>query len=377
MRRRTPPSSASSGGYASANAISAGTLHSHVDGQVTAGTAASDTYSNLAVAFHRAHSNAVGFLIALGAVGVYSHSTTSPDLQANMGDGASAIVSGNAYTLAITEDSANPTGEAKGIPAANNQPDGSEDKPTLTAGLGTVATLRAGGSSAIETIGNMNVVPNLFPVVQLGPSAAAGNHPPTITSPDTASVASGTTSVLTVTATDPNLADNAKLTYSIIEEANATSLFAIDPTSGALSFMTAPTYDSNTPANNTYVVEVAVGDQDGAYDFQFITITVTPASQLAPPSAADVPTGPGQTTDDPTNAATDNPRRSAAAARSTTARSPTRTRATARSTSSMSSPTPRRTSTSCWARGPSWRPAPATSSSISSRTTSPGQPAAA
>ena len=110
-----------------------------------------------------------------------------------------------------------------------------------------------------------------------------------------------------MTATDPNLADNAKLTYSIIEEANATSLFAIDPTSGALSFMTAPTYDSNTPANNTYVVEVAVGDQDGAYDFQFITITVTPASQLAPPSAADVPTGPGQTTDDPTNAATDNP----------------------------------------------------------------------
>ena len=55
------------GGEAIANATSSGTLHSHVDGQVTAGTAASDTYSNLAVAFHRAHSNAVGFLIATGA----------------------------------------------------------------------------------------------------------------------------------------------------------------------------------------------------------------------------------------------------------------------------------------------------------------------
>ena len=144
---------------------------------MTAGTAASDTYSNLAVAFHRAHSNAVGFLIALGAVGVYSHSTTSPDLQANMGDGASAIVSGNAYTLAITEDSPTPRARRRGSQPTIH-PDGSEDNPSLTAGIGKVVTLRAGGSSAIETIGNMNVVPNLFPVVQLGPAPPRGTIRP-------------------------------------------------------------------------------------------------------------------------------------------------------------------------------------------------------
>ena len=299
------------GGEASANAISSGTLHSHVDGQVTAGTSLSDTYSNLAVAFHRAHSNAVGFLIALGAVGVYSHSTTAPVVDATMADGASALASGNAYNLAIVEDSANPTGEAKGIPAADNKPDGADDKPTLSIMFGTLtgagASLTSHGSLANKTIVNMNVVPNLFPVVLLGSSAAAGNHPPSFeapnASPNTASVASGSTTVLTVKAIDP---ENNPLTYSIIGGANA-SLFAIDPTTGLLTFETAPTYDPNTPANNTYVVEVAVGDQDGAYDFQLITITVTPASQLAAPLATDGVLGAGSPTDASTTAAADSP----------------------------------------------------------------------
>ena len=267
------------GGDAAANATSSGTIHSEVDGNVSAGSDPSDTYSNLAVAFHRAHSNAMGFLIALGAVGVTSNSTTSPTVEVTMGAGARVNASGNAYNLAIAEDNANPTAEAKGIPATTT-PDGAYDKPTLSTVLASNAKLGSALSANDQTFFNMNVVPDAFLIVQLGPSAAANDHPPSITSPDTASVAAGTTAVLTVTGSDP---DSDPLTYSIIGGANA-NLFSIDPSSGALAFQTAPSYDSKNPANNTYVVEVAVSDQHAALDVQIVTVTVTqsPLPMLVP-----------------------------------------------------------------------------------------------
>ena len=146
--------------------------------------------------------------------------------------------------------------------------------------LASNAKLGSALSANDQTLFNMNVVPDAFLIVQLGPSAAAKDHPPSITSPDTASVAADTTAVLTVTGSDP---DSDPLTYSIIGGAN-TNLFSIDPSSGALAFQTAPSYHSKNPANNTYVVEVAVSDQHAALDVQIVTVTVTqsPLPMLVP-----------------------------------------------------------------------------------------------
>src|SRR5262249_21990672 len=155
-------------------------------------------------------------------------------------------------------------------------PDGAHDSPTLTAMLNQNASLAAAGSNQIGPLYNQYVVPDSFSVVLLGPNAIAslGNKRPSITSANTASVPAGTTAVLTVTSLDP---DDDRVIYSIIGGANA-SLFSIDPTTGALTFKTAPTYDGNTPANNTYVVEIKADDNKGGVDSQTITITVTPSS---------------------------------------------------------------------------------------------------
>ena len=58
----------------------------------------------------------MGFLIALAPLGATSNSTTSPTVEVTMGVGATVNASGNAYNLAIAEDNANPTAEAKVSP---------------------------------------------------------------------------------------------------------------------------------------------------------------------------------------------------------------------------------------------------------------------
>ena len=103
------------GGQALAKAISSGTLNSHVDGQVTAGTSTTATNATAdSTRTSRPPSTAptptpYGFLIGIGAVGVATDSKTAPTIEAQMGDGASVAVTGDAYTLAIAEDNANPT----------------------------------------------------------------------------------------------------------------------------------------------------------------------------------------------------------------------------------------------------------------------------
>ncbi|WP_284180417.1 cadherin domain-containing protein, partial [Rhabdaerophilum sp. SD176] len=101
------------------------------------------------------------------------------------------------------------------------------------------------------------------------------NEAPTITSSTTQSVVENGTAVLTVTATDPDA--GASLTYSIVAGVGDHAKFAIHPTTGALSFVTAPDFENpqDTGADNTYNVRVQVADGLGGITTQDIAVAVT------------------------------------------------------------------------------------------------------
>jgi hypothetical protein len=106
-----------------------------------------------------------------------------------------------------------------------------------------------------------------------------GNNPPAITSNgggNTAavSIAENTTAVTTVTATDPDAGQT--LSYSIFGGADA-SKFAINVTTGALAFLTAPNFEAPTDVggNNVYDVTVQVSDGNGGSDTQAIAVSVS------------------------------------------------------------------------------------------------------
>jgi Ca2+-binding RTX toxin-like protein len=104
------------------------------------------------------------------------------------------------------------------------------------------------------------------------------NQPPTITSNGggnaaAVSIAENTTAVTTVTATDPDAGQT--LSYSIAGGPDA-SKFAINVTTGALAFVTAPNFEAptDTGANNVYDVTVQVSDGNGGIDTQAIAVAV-------------------------------------------------------------------------------------------------------
>ncbi|GKS68322.1 hypothetical protein W03_03260 [Nitrosomonas sp. PY1] len=110
-------------------------------------------------------------------------------------------------------------------------------------------------------------------------TATGGNSAPTITSNGggvtaSVSVAENTTAVTTVTATDADV--GATRAYSISGGADATK-FTINSSTGALSFISAPNYESPTDVggNNVYDVLVTVKDNNGGADTQSIAVTVT------------------------------------------------------------------------------------------------------
>ena len=108
------------------------------------------------------------------------------------------------------------------------------------------------------------------------------NHPPAITSDlggATASVSFAettpiTTPVTTVTASDPD-ADPSK-TFTLVVGGDSAK-FNINPTSGALRFVSAPDFENptDTDHDNHYEVTVQVSDGKGGIDTQAITVTVT------------------------------------------------------------------------------------------------------
>jgi VCBS repeat-containing protein len=98
------------------------------------------------------------------------------------------------------------------------------------------------------------------------------NDPPVFTSATTASVPENTTAVLTVTATDP---ENQTVTFSVSGGADG-GLFNIDPTTGALTFKTAPDFEAPADSNHDNQYEVVVAASDGIQtSTQTIDVTVT------------------------------------------------------------------------------------------------------
>src|SRR5450631_1171294 len=94
------------------------------------------------------------------------------------------------------------------------------------------------------------------------------------------SVAENTTAVTTVTATD--LDAGSALTYSIVGGADAAK-FTVDSSTGALSFVSAPDYETPTDAGGNNVYDVTVQVSDGTLtDTQAIAVTVTNLNDNAP-----------------------------------------------------------------------------------------------
>ncbi|MGM9491342.1 beta strand repeat-containing protein [Ideonella sp. YS5] len=147
------------------------------------------------------------------------------------------------------------------------------DREALGSSAGiTVRATSADGSTADQAFSiAINGVNESSPVITSNGGAATAS----------VNVAENSTAVTTVTATDADQ-PAAPLVYSIVGGADA-ARFAINASSGALSFVSAP--DSELPtdsgANNVYDVTVQVSDGT-LTDTQAIAVTVTPQNEFAP-----------------------------------------------------------------------------------------------
>ncbi len=103
----------------------------------------------------------------------------------------------------------------------------------------------------------------------------ASNASPAFTSPSAFALAENTTAVGLVSATDP---EGSALTYSIAGGADA-ARFAVNATTGALSFLAAPDFEAPADANgdNQYVLTVRVSDGASIPTLQAVTVSVTDA----------------------------------------------------------------------------------------------------
>ncbi|MBI5927618.1 MAG: cadherin domain-containing protein, partial [Aquabacterium sp.] len=101
----------------------------------------------------------------------------------------------------------------------------------------------------------------------------------------TRNVAENGTAVTTVTATDVD--SGTTLTYSIIGGADS-ARFSINASTGVLTFVSAPDYESPTDAGGNNVYDVTIRVSDGANtDTQAIAVTVTDANDSAPVITSD------------------------------------------------------------------------------------------
>jgi Ca2+-binding RTX toxin-like protein len=129
-----------------------------------------------------------------------------------------------------------------------------------------------------------NVTNKLVTVSVTDVAEGTTNHAPVITSngggaSGAISLAENLTAVTTVTATDSDAGQT--LSYVISGGADAAK-FAVNGTTGALSFITAPDFEApaDSGANNVYDVIVGARDNLGALDTQALAVTITNANGL-------------------------------------------------------------------------------------------------
>ncbi len=113
-----------------------------------------------------------------------------------------------------------------------------------------------------------------FDTATLSISVTGVNDAPVMTSSNAFAVAENLTTIGSIAATDVDT--GAALTYSISGGADA-ARFAIDASSGALSFVSARDFDNPTDAdaNNVYEVQVRAADANGGSVVQAVAVTVS------------------------------------------------------------------------------------------------------
>ncbi len=121
---------------------------------------------------------------------------------------------------------------------------------------------------------------------------------PSITSSATVSVPENQTAVIDVQSTDPDGdTEGAGLSYSITGGADA-ALFSIVPSTGVLTFNSAPNFEApgDVGADNVYDVQVTVTDSDPLTDVQNLQVTVTDAQEPPSITSSATPSVPENTT---------------------------------------------------------------------------------
>jgi Ca2+-binding RTX toxin-like protein len=146
-----------------------------------------------------------------------------------------------------------------------------------------ITDLRPGAPSGTKTMVNVEMLQFADMTIPL----AGLDTPPTITSNGggataTIGVDENQTAITTVTAIDPDVGQT--VTYQIVGGADA-ALFQIDPSTGVLSFITAPNYEAPTDSDfdNVYQVTVLANDGSGGTDTQAISVTVQDVPDGAAP----------------------------------------------------------------------------------------------
>lgn len=134
--------------------------------------------------------------------------------------------------------------------------------------------MRSGSPEGTKTVRNVE----FFAFADITVSSTLLNYPPVITSNGGGTTAAldideNQTAVTTVTATDQDAGQT--LSFSIIGGADA-ALFTIDPVTGALSFVSAPNFESpgDADGDNVYRVLVAVNDGNGGVDTQDLSVNI-------------------------------------------------------------------------------------------------------
>jgi Ca2+-binding RTX toxin-like protein len=181
--------------------------------------------------------------------------------------------------------------------AGNDIVDGSADVDTLVFagnraeyqfalqpdGSYLVTDLRGGSPEGSKTVRNVE----FFAFADITVAITAINYAPVITSNGggssaALSIGENEVEVTTVTATDQDAGQT--ISFAIVGGADA-ALFAIDPATGGLSFLTAPNFESPTDADgdNVYRVTVAANDGNGGIDTQDLSVTVSDLPDGAAP----------------------------------------------------------------------------------------------
>jgi uncharacterized delta-60 repeat protein len=110
---------------------------------------------------------------------------------------------------------------------------------------------------------------------------AVADNTPVITSNANVSISENATAVTTLTTTDSDLPAQ-PLTYSIVGGADA-ALFAVNPSTGELTFIAAPDYETPKDAGADNVYNVTLQASDGTLSAaQDVIVTVTPVNDNTP-----------------------------------------------------------------------------------------------